>query len=323
MMLATHRLAIATALAFFMAPLEVAHAQVLVTQPYISALGPLMFNPHSGAEHFPFLQFGMVIWEPNPYRIDGQLVPISNWDAGAKTGLHVVSMSVDQLGYVNRPNTTIAQASGGSVGAYLNSDDLSSFGMCSKMEIAPQYRFRPTGMKYPFASTNGAINVSFDLQVPTAVGGTTPFNNVFVSADLQYLDPIRKVQISNGIKIFLLNSSHPGLQSVGYDQPSGSYMLNTPLAAGSTWVRQLPGSGSMTGMPWTGYRTFTFQVSYQGLKLALSALRTTYPTLHSSLNPKDYGFVMFHLNAAFHCGSGHAELGWSMRNLTVSLAKAK
>ena len=317
-----HRFTLATALVLLLAPWTAVRAQVLLTQPNITSIAPIMFNPKSIRTPFPSGVFGLVIWQPNPYRPDGKMVPISSWDAGVKTGLHVSNLGEGQSGYIDQAGTTVGQASGGAVGAYLNSTDFTSHGKCDKMMITPQYRYRPSDMKYPFASMTGTIDVSFDLQVPTAIGGNSPTNNVYVTADVQYLDPVRNVKISNGIRLFHLNSSANGPQSVGHDQNSGSYMLNVPLAPGSSWVTPLPGSATFTGTPWTGYRTFSFQVSSANLKAGLDALNAKYPSLNPSLNPRDYGLSQFHINAELHCSGGHAELGWSMRKLMVTLAKA-
>lgn len=100
-------------------------------------------------------------------------------------------------------------------------------------------------------------------------------------------------------------------------------MLNAPLVASSSWVHPLPGNSPRTGTPWTGYKPYNFQVNHTGLKTALAALKAAYPTLKMSTNPKDYGLTKFHLNAELQCSRGHAELGWSMRNLKISLAKAQ
>lgn len=314
-----HGLVLAAALALALSP--AARAEVLLTQPNVASISPIFLNPKVSRKPVPPGQFAMVIWQPNPNRADGLTVPVTSWDAGVKTGLHVPNLREGQTGYLDKPGVTVGQASGGEVGAYLNARDLSSHGVCEKMMITAQYKFPTAAVKYPFATAGGALNVSFDLQVPTAVGSTSPGNNAYVAADLEYVDPVRKIKISNGVNVFYINAKGDGAQAVGYDRYSGSYMVNAPLAASASWVHPLPGNSARTGVRWTGYRPFHFQVTQGGLRAALAALRAAYPSANISGNPRDYGLTQFHLNAELHCSGGHAELGWSMRNLKISTEK--
>lgn len=160
-----------------------------------------------------------------------------------------------------------------------------------------------------------------DLQVPAAAGGGGQDNNVYVSSDRQFTDPVRRVKISNGVNLFHLGSGATATQNAGFDRHSGRYMLNVRLNPGTTWPYALPGNARRQTAPFSGYRSYRYQVTRDGFADGLAALRKANPSANISTDPKDYVLTMFHLNAELHCRAGHSELGWSMRNLQVSVGR--
>ena len=131
------------------------------------------------------------------------------------------------------------------VGAYLNSNDLPSSPAGQKMMITPQFIFNPGNEPVPFASSNSTLSGSMDLQIPTAVGADT-----YIVADLLFVGP-NGARISYGVEIFHNGSTHSSVAS-GYDAPSNSYMLNSPLGIDQRFVARVKGSAAWTGTPVDG-----------------------------------------------------------------------
>ncbi len=125
---------------------------------------------------------------------DGRTVPITTWDGGEKTGLHIdVNSQRDaQSGFVDRPGTSIAQVSGSEVGAYINSRDLgTSVGSAynrGNMMITPGYRFPQNAQPTPFILPNYVLDVLLDLQVPTASDAGITGSKSYVTFDIEFKD---------------------------------------------------------------------------------------------------------------------------------------
>ncbi len=254
--------------------------------------------------------FELVLWQPNPYVSNGELVP-TTWDAGAQTGFTPSSpLSTTQLGFQNKVGTSTAQMGGDIVGAYLNSNNLPSSPAGQKMMITPQFIFEPGTEPVPFASSNSSLRASMDLQIPTAVGADT-----YVVADLLFTGP-NGVRVSYGVVIFHNGQTRSSVGS-GYDAPSNSYMINSPLGVDQRFVAQVQGSASFTGTPWLGWQHFEWSISPAQFVAALNYLDAEFPGKVQSTDPTQYVLAQVHLNAEFHFQPAPAELGWSMRGWTV------
>ena len=197
-----------------------------------------------------------------------------------------------------------------SVGAYLNSADLPGSPVGQKMMITPQFLFAPGSEPVPFASSGMTLNSSMFLQIPTAVGRET-----YVNADYLFKGP-NGVRFSFGIKIFTNGGKHPVLGS-GYDVPSNTYMLNSPLLPGQSYVTVNPGGATSTGTPWSGWQQFSWSVSQAQFVAGLNYLSTQYPGTVPTTDPTQYVLAEVHLNAEFHFQPEPAELGWSLRGWQV------
>jgi hypothetical protein len=250
------------------------------------------------------------LWQPNPDLSNGQLVP-TVWDAGAQTGFTPSSpLSATQLGFQNKVGTSTAQMGSDVVGAYLNSADLPSSTPGQKMMITPQFIFESGSEPMPFASSNSTLSGSMDLQIPTAVGADT-----YVVADLLFVGP-NGVRVSYGVEIFHNGEASSRVGS-GYDAPSNSYMLNSPLGIDQRFVTQVQGSAAWTGTPWLGWQTFQWSISEAQFVAALNYLVTEFPGKVQSTDPTQYALAEVHLNAEFHYQPAPAELGWSMHGWKV------
>jgi len=153
-----------------------------------------------------------------------------------------------------------------------------------------------------------------DLQIPTAVGADT-----YVVADLLFVGP-NGVRISYGVEIFHNGAAHP-TAATGYDAPSNSYMLNSPLGIDQRFVTQVQGSASWTGAPWLGWQTFEWSISQAQFIAALNYLVAEWPGKVQSADPTQYALAEVHLNAEFHFQPAPAQLGWSMRGWKVWTAE--
>jgi hypothetical protein len=289
---------------------SVAGTTTLFEQPLESGIAGNIFVAHVTKGGMPMGSFDLLVEQPNPLSSSGNLVQTS-WDAGSKTGFVPQSPSTAQLGFLNEVGTSTAQMEGDTVGAYLNSRDLPTTLKTQKMMIAPRYGFQAGATPVPFASSTSVLNAELDLQVPVAVGSDT-----YVAADLLFVGP-KGVRISYGVKLFHNGSSTPLLVGSDYDVPDNVYMINCPLGSDAQYLTTASTSSSSTGTPWLGWRHFQWTIDQAQFVAALKRLAAQFPTEVESTDPTQYVFAEVHLNAEFHYSPAPAELGWSMRGLTV------
>jgi len=243
------------------------------------------------------------------------LVP-TQWAAGAKTGFYP-SAPVDkhQSGFRDIPGTTTVQADGDTVGAYINSADLPAGSHKYKMMITPQYLASPAGRVRPFGQSGRAILISLELQVPTALDAHSGGSETYVSADLTFKDPNGRTKISYGCNLF--HNGHPRGPDghVRLDTDSQNMMINSAVVSGNQWLTLQRGSAVGQSAPWMGWKVFAFAITEKNFEAGLRALRESIPT--ASIDPADYEFMGFHLNAELHFNDAPAQLGWSMRHVKI------
>jgi hypothetical protein len=104
-----------------------------------------------------------------------------------------------------------------------------------------------------------------------------------------------------------------------FDKPTQDFQIGNPIEPGSRIVTVLPGSTLFQTRPWKGWRLFSAAITRSNFQIALKDISERAPEFAGSQNPADYALVEWHLNAEVQCGSGPAELGWSMRKAHVSL----
>jgi hypothetical protein len=297
---------------------------VLFEQPETTNLSEHFFIPTAGPpphRQGPDELFSLYLWQPNPYREDGKLVPAS-WRAGDKTGFYPRDAVHNQLGFQDVSGTTTVQAEGGVVGAYLNPSDETPDTDFGKLMITPVIRWPESKALRPFTNADNAIEVDMDLQVPTASSASRAGSIAYVVADLEFLDQTSRMKISYGCALFF--HKHDGLKSypVGYDAPSNSVVANVPVIRDNPRITVLPGSAVYTGTTWRGWRNYRFVITAQNFGATLAAIRAKSPASKPSDNLADYKLTMYHLNAEINHSSAPAELGWSLRNTRIGLHDA-
>jgi hypothetical protein len=282
---------------------------ILFTQPQESGIGGNLLVPLATQTKVPAGTFTLVLWQPNPYQSNGLLVPTS-WDAGSQTGFTPSDPTTAQLGFQNLAGTSTAQMEGDTVGAYINSQDLPPSTADQKMMITPQFDFASGSQPMPFANSQSVLHGSVDLQIPTAVG-----SDVYVLADLLF-EGANGVRISYGVSIFR-NGGAGTTAGTGYDTPSSTYMLNSPLGVDETYITRATNSALATGTTWTGWRHFEWSISQAQFVSALQHLAAAFPVNVTSTDPTQYVLAEVHLNAEFHTKGQPAQLGWSMQGMNV------
>jgi hypothetical protein len=298
----------------------------LLEQPQASGIAGNVVVPLANNSTPPTGTFILVVEQPDPFTKNGELVPTA-WNASSQTGFAPSNPMSDQLGFQDTPGTSTAQADGDTVGAYINSKDVpsspvdpgSANGGCGhaatpsvqKMMITPQYTWSSGTEPVPFASSTTMLNGSLDLQVPTASG------DAYVVLDLLFEDP-NGVRYSYGIKLFANGVTKP-VVGCGYDAPSKSYTLDSPLGIDERFVSKAANSASDTGVPWLGMQHFAWSISQSQFTAALQYLSTQFPGQIQIVDPTQFKLAQVHLNAEINFLPSAADLGWSMSGLNISL----
>ncbi len=308
-----------------------AEEHVLFSQPEVSEIGGRVYV----IERRPLGEWFMISWQKSPFTPDGKFVPV-DWDPGEKTGLSIPDVNARrraQRGMRNAAGSTVCQMYGDAVGAYLNSADLSGDGVDAeghplpgsdgyKQMITPSYMFAPQETVNPWRTPGSRLEVSLDMQIPTAVCTEQKGSLAYVNPLIQLTDPNTKLRLSWGPMLFSKRSKGEHtkpLQHIAYDAPSRSWMIRDRLVPGASWLEMASGSASYQSAPWRGWRHFSWSVSRDHVTAALEAMRRQEPAVKLSADPGDYQLTWFHLNAETHFQSAPAELGWSMRNLRITL----
>ena len=298
----------------------------LFEQPQASSISGNLVVPLADHSAPPTGTFKLVLWQPDPFTTNGELVPTA-WSATSQTGFAPSNPMSDQLGFQDLPGTSIAQMDGDTVGAYINSKDLPSSpvtpggggGGCGhvtnsptqKMMITPQYTWSSGTEAVPFASSTAVLHGSLDLQVPTASG------EAYVVADLLFEDR-NGVRVSYGVKLFANGATNP-VVGCGFDAPSKSYTINSPLGIDERFVSKAANSSSATGVPWLGLQHFEWSINQSQFTAALQFLTAQFPGQVQNVDPTQYILAQEHLNAEINFLPSPAELGWSMNGLKIWL----
>lgn len=306
-----------------------AEGQVLFSQPKVTNISGRVYV----IEKQPKGEWSMGAWQKSDFTADGKFVPV-DWDPGEKTGLSIPddrTRRVAQRGMRNTAGSTVCQMYGDTVGAYLNSADLSGKGVDAqgnplpvsngyKQMICPSYQFGPNEIIQPWRTPYNRLHVSFDLQIPTAVCQEKKGNWAYANLLLTLVDPKTGLKISWGPNLFGKKTggeTNTPKQHIAYDTPSHSWMVRDRLVPGAAWHKLSRGSATYHSAPWRGWRHFSWSVSHS----ALEAMRRQEPAVTISTDPGDYELRSFHLNAETTFQTGPAELGWSMRKLRIGVTE--
>jgi len=294
--------------------------KVLFEQAAVDDLARTFLVPLADPRHpnpQPADQLVLILWQPNPKRSDGTLVPTS-WTAGDKTGFYSTPPLEHQLGFEDRYGTTTVEAQGGVVGAYLNAQEVSPTTDFGKLMITPAFHWSDASAVRPFSDPTRSLLVSLELQIPTASDAHRPGSLAYVVACLEFTDRISGTKLSYGSEMFF-NGYDSNRVDVAFDAESRSIQINAPDDDSSPTLLRVPGSDHFTGTPWRGWHTFSYVITGRAFSFALDRVRDRYPNANASQDPADYRLTMFHLNAEVQHGDGPAELGWSMRNARIVL----
>jgi hypothetical protein len=298
-------------------------SSTLFEQPSLDGVAGNFFVPPAVHKPPPSGVFALILWQPNPNRPDGMLVPTA-WGAGGKTGFYPSApVEKHQAGFRDASATTTVQADGDTVGAYINSADLPEGSHEYKMMITPEIIVPPSAQVQPYAQAGRAILVSLELQVPTAVDAHRDGSETYVNADLVFVDHSRGTKISYGCNLFF--NGHPHRRAGGHirlDQDTQNMMINSVVGLDTAWLAAQPGSAVSQSEPWNGWKVFRFAITEKNFAQALDAFDQTNRSAKVSVKPGDYSFVQFHLNAELHFNNAPAELGWSMRHAKIVVEDA-
>jgi hypothetical protein len=316
----TARLVATLALAL---PVDVALArgpQVLFEQPAMADVtghAYVVSKPRKGS-------FFMVLWQRNPHREDGALVPVT-WAVGDKTGFYPTNpLERSQLGMRNEYGSTALQIEGYTVGAYLNSADLAGVKHQAryfyKEMVAPAYEFPPAARMAPFDETDSALSCSLELQVPVAKdGGESRRSSAYITLNLLMVkdDGVGSLSLDG----WLFNhrrTNEP--ERLGLDPVTKNVLILTPIHPKSKWSTYTKDSDVWQGEPWTGWKRFRFTMTRDNFISALKAVRKKHPDLSWTGDPSEWKLAQIHLNAEIRYETAPAEMGWSMRKLRCATA---
>ena len=308
-----------------------AHAQagdqtIIFQQPVLDGIAGNFHVPHAERGEFSKDGFNMLLWQVNPGRSDGLLTP-SHRSVTDKTGFQPSNpLEKHQAAFQDSDDTTTVQIDGDTVGVYLQSKDLPTQSMEDKLMITPEFRLSKTQQLRPFEKPGTAMVNSFELQIPVAQDMDRKGNFTYASADFTFLDLKNNAKISYGAHLFH-HSTHPRRNTArllekevgGFDAPSHAYQVGGAILAGSRVITVLNGSAEYQEEPWTGWRVYKIAITRQDFETALKALKEQNPSYPGSVDPADYTFTEWHLNAELKFGSGPAAMGWSMRHASVAL----
>ena len=301
-----------------------AEDRLIFEQPSFDGIAGNFFVPPANKQPPPSGIFSTILWQPNPNQADGFLVP-SDWDAGEKTGFHPQALVGNySVSFRPFPGSSTLQMQGDTVGVYLNSADLPNGSPGMKFMITPQYTIPKKARIHPFAAPGVSVVTELELQIPTAVDGQVKGNNTYANVVLLFTDATSgtKLSYTGG---FFFNGHANSRDNIGYDEPTKSFMVQSPLRTNSPWTTMLPDSAPQQGTPWRGWKKFGFAITEENFKAALLAVKNAAPTNRASMNPADYSLDQFHLNAEMHFQTNAAptELGWSMRNARMVIRNTK
>jgi hypothetical protein len=314
------RLAAALALAL---PLQVSLArgpQVVFEQPVLNDVRENAYvhsKPRRGT-------FYMVLWQKNPYRLDGALVPVT-WAVGDKTGFYPTNpLQQSQMGMRDAYGSTALQIEGKTVAAYLNSDDLTGRGAAHRYKemVTPAYEFPPAAQVTPFDETDSALSCSLELQVPVAVdGGGSPQSGAYINLNLLLVKDAGPVQVSvNGGLFYNRRADYP--EQLSFDPVTKHVLVLTPIQRKSQWSTYTTDSEVRQGAPWIGWKKFRFTVTRHNFISAIKAVSAKHPSPSWAGDPSEWKLAQVHLNAEIRYETAPAEMGWSMRGLKCGVGPA-
>jgi hypothetical protein len=173
--------------------------QIIFEQPQLQGVSDNVHVPLAERRYPDDRPFNLIVWQPNSYRPDGELVP-TVWRAGDMTGFYPPDPPARyQLAFRDLPGSSTVQIAGDTVGAYISSRDLPGGSPGEKMMITPAFKLPKTVILFPFLDRGTSIVNSLELQVPTAVDANRHGNFTYVSPTFFFRDRKSDTRISYGV----------------------------------------------------------------------------------------------------------------------------
>jgi hypothetical protein len=302
---------------------------LLFEQPILNGVQGNFYVPIAEKRGYPKSPpFKLLFWQANPFQDNGELVP-STWGAKIKTGLDVGADQNAQYSLKSFEPSSTVQIKGGAVGAYINSTDLmnSPYRVKHSMMITPVFDVDAASI-FPFADSRQKLYQSLKLRIPLAVSQSRPKNIAYVVSDFVFTDRTTGAKITYEVALFHGNPRAPQLTREGlmatevgpFDVDSHSYQVRNPLTPLSRLMTPAVGSALFSAQPWHEKRTIAFTISWQNFKTALQSLKSK-TSFSGSLDPADYSWRHWHLNAEVQFDEVPVELGWSLSDTKITLIR--
>jgi hypothetical protein len=185
---------------------------------------------------------------------------ITDWNLGTYTGVTTPSpLGNYQRGIDNStPGSCAVQAVGTQWGSVIDTasvtENPASYNY--KNNVSLRYGFGGGSPVYPWATTVGSFNMSFDLKVPTAtfVSGTVPH----VYASISVIDP-------NGQFISIQPNMYDPRGALtefsGWDPVGNAAYVHSSFTSSAKFISILPGSSTIATTTWNDWRYFSFSIT--------------------------------------------------------------
>lgn len=285
------------------------------------------------AEHFHLSAkrvispFALKAIQVNPNTSNGAFVPAS-WPMGTKTGFFPPPGC--QLGMTDTPGSTGVQIAGDTIGVYLNSVGVPmdpKNGVPGKLMITPGAEPAKPVMLKP----GQTFTLTFDMQVPVTVTTPKVKSRYYMNWCLLFLPKSTigmtkkaaqaTASISYTVRFYVYGYApeKPVSESVRQDPVTKNWMCSTSAEASSQRCTLLPGTTTMQGQPWSGFRPFGVTISFEQFSRTLAETIASAPDANLPSNPSDWYFAGTHFNAEAMYAGGPVEAGWSMRRARLEL----
>ena len=275
--------------------------------------------------------FGLMTMQMSCYQPLGELVSVTSWDAGDKTGLYAyghnylplvsdgVHYSKKQMGFTDRPGHTMAQIAELSVGAYLIPPICVPTPMTAVM-ILRSSRFTSCRSKACCRSSIFPASVSisrckFRCRQPSMAAGRVvkPQREwLSISTTRRPTAKLRSRSASFSIRRTAAKTAANTLPTTKKRMPT--QFTCRSIRARSGFISCKGGSSLSHGRDLNMH----YAITRHDFTMLLAFVQKRYPDAGISNDPNNYRFAGFHLDAKTVSRSAPAELGWSMTGLRVA-----
>jgi hypothetical protein len=180
-----------------------------------------------------------------------------------------------------------------------------------KNNVSLRYGFGGGSPVYPWATTNGSFDMSFDLKVPTAtfVSGTVPH----VYASIAVIDP-------NGQSISIQPNMYDPRGALtefsGWDPVGNAAYVHSSFTSNAKFISMLPGSSTIATTTWNDWRYFGFSITDDELLAIINKINHDW---HAGLstNVSGYRVASMSLQSEVSWPTGNAVLATGINNVNM------